>query len=306
MECHPRFRLIKKYPQPGRVLKVTEGIPQLMQGQRVCDTLGLSSLVGISLTFYAHGSAMAQQKDHTMTDPDYAALDTELRSLLGLQGAPIAITFSDQAPPNIEPHDAPIPSPTPDGRTGRVPAGCVFWIHATERTFTTVAADHGNCSVGSVTHGFKTLEEVSSNADVAALLESGWVTMDIMPTLPVVQQRSNFITYGPLSETPSAPDVILLRLNARQAMVLSDALPELRFEGKPQCHIIPMAKEGQDVAVSVGCMLSRVRTGMSNHEMTGAVPGPRLAEVVEKLKRTSAADTRVAAYASEDKQRFDV
>ena len=241
-----------------------------------------------------------------MTGPDYAALDTDLRSLLGLQVAPIAITFSDQAPPNTEPHNAPIPSPTPDGRTGRVSAGCVFWIHAAERTFTTVAEDHGNCSVGSVTHGFKTLEEVGSHADVATLLESGWVTMDIMPTLPVVQQRPNFITYGPLSQTPSAPDVILLRLNARQAMVLSDALPELRFEGKPQCHIIPMAKEGQDVAVSVGCMLSRVRTGMSNHEMTGAIPGPRLAEVVEKLKTTSAADTLVAAYASEDKQRFDV
>lgn len=66
------------------------------------------------------------------------------------------------------------------------------------------------------------------------------------------------------------------------------------------------AKEGQDIAVSVGCMLSRDRTGMSNHEMTGPIPGPRLAEVVEKLKTTCAADTLVAAYASEDKQRFDV
>ncbi|ETX04762.1 DUF169 domain-containing protein [Candidatus Entotheonella palauensis] len=241
-----------------------------------------------------------------MPSPDYAALDTELRSLLGLQTAPIAITFSDQAPPDTAPYDAPMPSPTPDGRTGRVPAGCVFWTHATERTFITVAADHGNCSVGSVTHGFKTLEDVGGNADVAALLESGWVTMDIMPTLPMVQQRPNFITYGPLPETPSDPDVILLRLNARQAMVLSDALPELRFEGKPQCHIIPMAKEGQEVAVSVGCMLSRVRTGMSNNEMTGAIPGPRLAEVIDKLKTASAADNLVAAYASEDKQRFDV
>lgn len=241
-----------------------------------------------------------------MTHPDYAALDTELRSLLGLQVAPIAITFSEQAPTNIVPFDSPMPSPTLDGRTGRVSAGCVFWIHATERTFMTVAADHGNCSVGSVTHGFKTLDDVGGNADVAALLESGWVTMDIMPTLPVVQERPNFITYGPLKETPVAPDVVLLRLNARQAMMLSDALPELRFEGKPQCHIIPMAKEGQDVAVSVGCMLSRVRTGMSNQEMTGAIPGPRLAEVVEKLQATYAADTTVAAYASEDKRRFDV
>ena len=45
---------------------------------------------------------------------------------------------------------------------------------------------------------------------------------------------------------------------------------------------------------------------MSNHEMTAAIPGPRLAEVVEKLQATCAADTTVAAYASEDKQRFGV
>ena len=185
-----------------------------------------------------------------MTGPDYAALDTALRSLSGLQVAPIAITFSDQAPPNIVPYDSPMSSPTPDGRTG--------------------------------------------------------ITMEIMPTVPVVQDRPNFIIYGPLQETPAALDVVLLRLNARQAMVLSDALPELRFEGKPQCHSVPMAKEGQDVAVSVGYLLSRVRTGMSNHEMTGAISGPRLAEVAEKLQATCVADTTVAVYASEDKRRFDV
>ena len=37
-----------------------------------------------------------------------------------------------------------MPAPTADGRTGRVPAGCVFWIRGAERSFTTVAEDHGN------------------------------------------------------------------------------------------------------------------------------------------------------------------
>ena len=79
-----------------------------------------------------------------------------------------------------------MPAPLPDGRTGRVPAGCVFWMKAAERTFATVAEDHGNCSVGSLTHGFKTLDEVAGNSDVAALLETGWVTMDVVPQIPVV------------------------------------------------------------------------------------------------------------------------
>ena len=55
-------------------------------------------------------------------------------------------------------------------------------------------------------------------------------------------------------------------------MLLHDAWRGLRFEGKPQCHIIPIAKESGEIAVSVGCMLSRVRTGMSNNEVTCAIP----------------------------------
>jgi len=76
------------------------------------------------------------------------------------------------------------------------------------------------------------------------------------------------------------------------------------MEGKPQCHIIAIAKEQQEVAASVGCMLSRVRTGLPNSQMTCAIPARRLAEVVERLKTTCAADTTVAAYAAEDARRF--
>lgn len=228
----------------------------------------------------------------------------ELDSLLKLQSPPLAISFSMEAPAGAAPFDAPMPKPTSDGRTGRVPAGCVFWIEASARTFTTEPQDHANCSVGSLTHGLKSLDEVAGNSDVAALLESGWVTMDAVPQIPVVKERSNFITYGPLAQTPVDPDVVFLRLNPKQAMLLADAVPELRFEGKPQCHIIPLAKEQNEVAISVGCMLSRVRTGMSNNELTCAIPAKRLSEIIARLKANATADNAVAAYASSDAQRF--
>jgi len=234
----------------------------------------------------------------------WTTLSAELDSLLKLQSAPLAITFSTEAPAGVSAFESPMPEPTDDGRTGRVPAGCVFWIKAADRTFTTEPADHGNCSVGSLTHGLKTLEEIAGNSDVAALLETGWVTIDVVPMIPTVRDRPNFITYGPLAQTSVDPDVVFLRLNSKQAMMLSDAVPELKFEGKPQCHIIPMAKEHNEVAISVGCMLSRVRTGMSNNEMTCAIPAGRLGEVVERLKTHGAADNAVAAYASRDAQRF--
>ena len=235
---------------------------------------------------------------------DWKELASDLDSLLKLQCKPLAITFSDSAPAGVPEFEATVPEPTPDGRTGKVPAGCVFWMEGSTRTFTTRAEDHGNCSVGSLTHGLKTLEEVAGNSDVAALLESGWVTLDVVPQIPVVKHRSSFITYGPLAETQVDPDVVLLRINAKQAMILSDAVPGLAFEGKPQCHIIPMAKEMNAIAISVGCMLSRVRTRMANAEMTCAIPAGRLAEVVGLLRRASGADLAVAAYASMDAQRF--
>ena len=65
---------------------------------------------------------------------------------------------------------------------------------------------------------------------------------------------------------------MFLRLNGKQLMVLSDAMPGLRIEGKPQCHIVAIAKEQGEIAASVGCALSRVRTGMPPTEMTCAIP----------------------------------
>ena len=238
------------------------------------------------------------------TTADWATLASELTAALHPSAPPIAITFSAERPDGVAAFDAPMAEPSPDGRTGRVPAGCVFWMRSVDRTFSTVAEDHANCSVGSLTHGFKTLDEVAGNSDVAALLDTGWVTMDTVPRIPVVTEKPGAVTYGPLAETPIDPDVVLLRLTAKSLMVLSDALPGLRIEGKPQCHIVAAAKEQGDVVASVGCALSRVRTEMPSSDHTCAIPASRLAEVVAAVQRTAETDAVVARYAAEDAKRF--
>ena len=234
---------------------------------------------------------------------DYSAHAEELKELLGLATEPLAIGFVNEPTTDVPRFAGAMPAPAPDGRTGAVPAGCVFWMKAETREFATDAADHANCSVGSLTHGFKTVAEAAAGADVAALVEAEWVPPDILPMIPAVKRKPAFVVYGPLKIATRA-DVVFLRLNGKQLMLLHEAVPELRFEGKPQCHIIPMAKEMGALAVSTGCMLSRVRTGMGNNEVTCAFPAPRLAEIVERLKKAQAADLRVAAYASADAKRF--
>lgn len=239
-----------------------------------------------------------------MRREECATLDQDLRALLGLAVPPIAIAFVKEAPLDLPRPEGAYPAPTQDGRTGAVPAGCVFWMRAVERSFATVAEDHGNCSVGSFTHGFKTFAEAASGADVAALLAAEWVTAEAAGAIPAVTEKPGAVLYGPLAEGAFKPDVILLRLTGKQLMLVNDAWPELRFEGKPQCHIIPIAKERGQVAVSSGCMLSRVRTGMSNNEVTCALPAAKLAAVVARLTKAQDADLKVAAYAAGDAQRF--
>ena len=238
------------------------------------------------------------------TSAQWKDLADRLAATLHLTAAPIGIAFSTAAPDGVPAFDAPMPAPTPDGRTGRVPAGCVFWMHAAERAFTTEAADHGNCSVGSFTHGLRTADEIAGNGDVAALVSSGWAPETLLDVLPRVSGSPSHVTYGPVGSFPGDPDVVMIRLNGKQLMVLSDAEPGLMIEGKPQCHIIPLARENQAVAASVGCMLSRVRTGLPSTEMTCAIPGPRLAALVDSLEKTNGIDSVVAQYASEDAVRF--
>jgi uncharacterized protein (DUF169 family) len=228
----------------------------------------------------------------------------DLQELLGLAVPPVAIAFISHVPAGIERIQRTTPPRTADGRTGAVAASCVFWIEGTRGVFATEAEDHGNCSVGSLTHGFKTMEEIAQNADVAALCETGWVTPEAVAKVAVVREKPASIVYGPVRDMPVEPSVILLRLNGKQQMLLHDAWRGLRFEGKPQCHIIPIAKESGELAVSVGCMLSRVRTGMSNNEVTCAIPASRMSLLIERLRAARAADNAVAAYAAEDSKRF--
>ena len=240
---------------------------------------------------------------------DWRALSDRLVGALHLSTAPVFLAFGTERPGNVPEFDAPMSEPAGDGRQGRVSASCVFWMEAEKAGagFSTVAEDHGNCSVGRLTHGFSSLEEVAGNDDVTALLSSGWVTPEMVPAIPLVAERPGAITYGRLEAVPDgvAPDVVMLRVNGRQLMVLSDSIPGLHIDGKPQCHIIAIAKDQGVPAASVGCALSRARTGMRPDEMTCALPAASLADIAGRIETTAATDTVVAKYAADDARRFD-
>ena len=226
--------------------------------------------------------------------------------MLGLDSPPIAVTFLAEgaSAPAVAAFDEPMSEPTADGRSGRVPASCVFWSKAFTSTFSTLPADHGNCSVGRWVHGFAALEAIAGADDVGLLFSSGWVTSEDVSRVEVITEPAERIVYGPLSEATASPNVVVLHLNPRQMMALADAVPGVELNGKPQCQIVARAKAGR-ASISMGCALSRERTAMSEADLTCAIPGAELGAVVERLRAVTAADTAVRDYAGNDLSRFD-
>ncbi len=172
-----------------------------------------------------------------------------------------------------------------------------------KQAFATFAEDHANCSVGSYTHGFIDFDTAAARDDVAAILDSGWMSGDEAASLPAIKARPGAIVYAPL-KTAKTADVIFLRVNGLGLMTLTSALPDLRIEGKPQCHIIAIAKEEGVPAASTGCALSRARTGMGAEEMSCALPARRLEEITDALEKTAALNRTMARYAAADAKRF--
>ena len=74
----------------------------------------------------------------------------------------------------------------------------------------------------------------------------------------------------------------------------------------PDARTGQIAKEQHRPAASVGCALSRARTGLGAQKMTCALPGSRLDELVTAIESAAAVDGTVARYAAADAKRFAV
>ena len=88
-----------------------------------------------------------------MTSSSWSELAEALTPSLMLTTPPIAITFDLVVAKGVTRFECAKPTFAADGRSGRVPAGCVFWTKSLDSTFSLVAGDHANCSVGILVHG---------------------------------------------------------------------------------------------------------------------------------------------------------
>ena len=212
---------------------------------------------------------------------------------LGLRTPPVAIAFREEAPADIPR----LPNPEP--------AGCGYWRAAAEgRVFATVAADHHGCPVGAHTHGVPLPPEKQEELQglIGTMVGLEYLKLEEVPSIPHRTAPFGAALYAPLETAAFAPDVVLVRGNPRQLMLLAEAAQSAGIAGdqpalgRPTCAVLPQALQSGRTAVSFGCIGNRVYTGAADDEAYFAIPGDKLEALVGRLETIAHANRELEAF----------
>jgi len=126
--------------------------------------------------------------------------------------------------------------------------------------------------------------------------------MDEVPGIPRRNQPLRYVVYAPLSKAQGTPDVILVRGNARQMMLVVEAanarrlMSEFPIMGRPACAVIAAASDSGKAVTSLGCIGNRVYTELPDGEFYVAVPGAALGAMVDGLRSIVASNSELEQF----------
>jgi uncharacterized protein (DUF169 family) len=216
-----------------------------------------------------------------------------LTELLWLDAAPVAIAFVDTAPAGVQ-------------RVGRAePARCGYWRRAAAgEVFFTIADDHKQCQVGAHTHNvpLTAAEQNELMGLVKDMVDLSYLRMEEVPRIPRRAAAFQVAVYSPLACAPLPPDVVLVRGNARQLMLLAEAADHAGVSldtpamGRPTCAVVPEAINSKHPAISFGCVGNRVYTGAGDGDAYMAIPGPALPALENSLAVIVRANEALLAF----------
>lgn len=232
---------------------------------------------------------------------DFAILTSRLQTGLGLDHPPVALSFLDAPPADIA------------GPARVVPSACGFWREAEQGTFYASAAQHYNCPVGSMVMGFELPDEVQQRLGelVGGMCEGRYLSADEPPKIPTMKTAYAGIRYGPLAQCTAPPDVVLIWVTARQAMLCNEAMGTAAWTtgaptttGRPGCAALPLAIAEGSPAISLGCAGMRTFTGIGDDRMLIAIPGTTVASFVGTLDDMLRANAQMISYYESQRDRL--
>jgi uncharacterized protein (DUF169 family) len=215
-------------------------------------------------------------------DMDNVARAQALTRELHLERTPVALAFVEGPPAGVPPLGESVPS------------ACTFWRRAERSVFYAGATEHHECAVGAMTMGFELPAERQPEAQqlVGTMVELGYLSMEEVPHLPSVSKPHAGILYGPLEQFPVEPDVVLVIVPPRQAMVL------------PACAAVARTANQGDATLSLGCIGARTYVEVPDDHAVMVLAGPSLDQVVERLAPLNRANDALAEFHANRKRHF--
>lgn len=218
----------------------------------------------------------------------------DLGRLLRLTHPPVGIAFLAQPPAGV-----PV-------RTTVAPSACAVWRQGEHQTFYLTDAGHLGCAVGAHVLGIPLDDDARQRLGqtVEQMTGSGYLGADEPAALPTRTGGEGGVLYGPLASLPASPDLVLVWLDPRGAMLLSEAgrasswtgSAGLTLTGRPACAALPLAEQSGSVAASLGCTGMRHFTGITDDLLLAVLPGPQLASCITALTAMADSNEQMASF----------
>jgi uncharacterized protein (DUF169 family) len=210
---------------------------------------------------------------------------------LELSSPPVQISYLEHAPTGVPQHP------------GGAPSVCTFFSEGRTKPFYADLPEHERCEIGAFVLGVPPEGELGQRlmATVGMMQKEGYLAPGEEAKIPRNAKAPKFVAYGPLGSLPMPPTDVLLFASPKSAMLAMEAsATPVPVNGRPMCAVVPTLHAGSPVAVSIGCVGSRIFTGMGDDQMLVGIRGDRLAEFAQRLRTIRSAN---AAVGTEDQRR---
>jgi uncharacterized protein (DUF169 family) len=207
---------------------------------------------------------------------EWQQVANDLREGLGLPSAPIQISYLDQPPTGVPQHSAGAPSV------------CTFFAEGRNSPFYADLQAHEACEIGAFVLGVPPEGELGSRlmATVGMMQKEGYLNPGDEGKITRNAKPPRYVAYGPLGSLPVDPTAVLMFAPAKAAMLAMEAAQgPVPMNGRPMCAIVPTLNQGAPVAASMGCIGSRVYTGLADGEMIVGVRGDHLKTFASSVQK---------------------
>ncbi|HEV2165790.1 MAG TPA: DUF169 domain-containing protein [Thermoplasmata archaeon] len=218
--------------------------------------------------------------------PDLRTIAQQLSDDLQLDRPPVQVSYLDAAPAGVEKHP------------GGAPSVCTFFAEGTRQPFYAGLSDHEACEVGAFVLGVPPEGEVGGRlmATVGEMQKEGYLAPGEEAKIPRNPVPPKFVAYGPLGSLSVPPTTVLLFARPKSAMFAMEAARgPVPMNGRPMCAIVPTLNQGAPVAVSIGCIGSRIYTQMGDDRLVVGIRGDHLEAFAKDVGRIRDANRAVGA-----------